>query len=321
MNGSVSSRRGARQSRACSCIVVAVTTINLNLVRSFVEVVDAGSFTGAAKSLGVPTSSVSRAIARLEDELRSSLLTRTSRKTTLTPAGRAYFEHAKKALELLAEAETRIGDLTQHPRGEVRLSIPVHLDDGYLAGRLVAFSEAYPQVKLRVVPTNRWVELEREGFDLTLRVMQRPDGDDLVFRELGSFHAWLVASPAYLAEHGTPQRPADLTRHRCVNMQHHSYALPLIGPRGAEKIEVSGPLIANDMHFARQLIEGGAGIGPLVFSPGGRTAIGDRLVRVLPKYVVEGPKLWIASTPRKSQPLRVRLLRDFLIESYLAPTA
>lgn len=79
---------------------------------------------------------------------------------------------------------------------------------------------------------------------------------------------------------------------------------------------MSGPVIANDMQLARQLVEQGAGIGPFVFSPGDRPALGSSLVRVLPDYVVEGPKLFVASTSRKSQPLRVRLLRQFLIDAY-----
>ncbi|MBN8612779.1 MAG: LysR family transcriptional regulator [Deltaproteobacteria bacterium] len=298
-----------------------MTTTNLNLVRVFVTVAEAGSFTAAGKSLEVPTSSVSRAIARLEAELSTTLLDRTSRRVSLTAAGRAYFEHARRAIDALEEGEARLGEVLHQPRGEVKLSIPIHLDGGFLAERLVTFARAYPQVRLRIVPTNRWVDVQHEGFDLALRVMQRPEGDDLVFRELGAFHAWLVASPAYLKEHGPPRRPADLTRHTCINLQSYTMTLRLIGPRGVESVEVGGAVIANDMHFVRQLAERGAGIGPLVFSPGDKPTLGSGLVRVLPDHVVEGPKLFVVSTSRKSQPLRVRLLRDALIEAYLGVTS
>jgi DNA-binding transcriptional LysR family regulator len=99
-------------------------------------------------------------------------------------------------------------------------------------------------------------------------------------------------------------------------MQSYSFPLRLIGSRGVETVEVGGPVVAHDMHLARQLVEQGAGIGPLVFSPGDRPSLGKSLVRVLSAYVVEGPKLFVATTSRKIQPLRVRLLREFLINAY-----
>lgn len=290
--------------------------MNLTLVRAFVSVAEAGSFTAAAKTLDVPTSSVSRAVARLEEGLRTKLFERTTRKTALSAAGRVYYEQARLALNALAEGESRVSELLGQPRGEVKLTVPINLDSGFLARQLVAFSRAYPQVRLSVVPTNRWVDLSDEGFDLALRVQQKSLESALALRELGTFHAWLVASPGYLQSHAKPRSPKDLSRHTCVNMQSYSFALRLIGPRGLETVEVSGPVIANDMHLARQLVEQGAGIGPFVFSPGDRPKLGKSLVRVLPEYVVEGPRLFVASASRKSQPLRVRLLREFLINAY-----
>jgi DNA-binding transcriptional LysR family regulator len=194
--------------------------------------------------------------------------------------------------------------------------VPVNLDSGFLARQLVAFSRAYPQVRLNVVPTNRRVDMGDEGFDLALRVQPKSVDSPLVMRELGVFHAWLVTSPGYLQSHGKPRYPRDLARHLVVNMQSYSHALRLIGPRGVETSEVSGPICANDMHMARQLVEQGAGIGPFVFSPGDRPTLGKSLVRVLPDYIVEGPRLFVATTSRKSQPLRVRLLRAFLVSAY-----
>jgi DNA-binding transcriptional LysR family regulator len=296
--------------------------MSLTLVRAFVAVAESRSFTAAAKSLGVPTSSVSRAVSRLEETLRSKLLERTTRKTVLTAAGRLYFEHARQALLSLDAGEARVSELLGEPRGEVKLTVPINLDGGFLARQLVAFSRQHSQVQLSVVPTNRWVDLGEEGFDLALRIQQQSESSSVALRELGAFHAWLVAAPAYLKRHGTPRHPLDLRQHRCVNLQEQTCALRLIGPQGIETVEVSGPLFANDVHFARQLIEQEAGIGPLIFSPGDQPKLGTTLVRVLPHYIVEGPRLFLASTSRKTQPLRVKLLRDFLIDAYaaLSPT-
>jgi DNA-binding transcriptional LysR family regulator len=290
--------------------------MNLTLLQTFVAVADARSFTAAAKKLGVPTSSASRAVSRLEGDLGTKLFERTTRRTTLSAAGRAYVESARQALALLEDGETRVAELLGQPRGEVTITIPINLDGGFLARRLVEFSHRYPQVRLNVVPTNRWVDLGEEGFDLALRIQQQREGSPLLLKELGSFHAWLVASPSYLDEHPAPRHPRDLVRHRVVNMASYRTTLRLIGPRSTEVVEVAGDVMANDMHFARQLVEQGAGIGPFVFSPGDRPTLGRQLVRVLPDYVVEGPKLYVATASRRSQPLRVRLLRDFLIDAY-----
>lgn len=293
--------------------------MNLTAIRVFVSVADARSFTAAAQSLGVPTSSVSRTITRLEKDLGARLFERTTRKTSLSAAGRVYCEHARQALAALELGEARVGELHGQPRGEVKITLPHQLDGGFVAGQLVAFSRAYPQVRLRVVPTNHRVELNEEGFDLALRVQQESDDADVTLRELGRFHAWLVAAPSYLRDHPAPRRPADLARHACVNLGGYRYPIRLIGPRGGvETVEVEGPIVANDMPLVRQLVEQGAGIGPLIFAPGDRPKLGASLVRVLPKYVVEGPRLFIAGTSRKSQPLRVSLLRDHLIAAYAA---
>jgi len=293
--------------------------MNLSLVRAFVAVAEARSFTAAARGLGVPTSSVSRGIARLEQALGTKLFDRTTRKSVLSASGRVYYQYASKALEALREGETQVSELLGQPRGEVKLTVPINLDSGFLARQLVSFSQTYPQVRLRVVPTNRWVDMTQEGFDIALRIQQRYD-DTLSMHELGSFHAWLVAARSYLKSHGRPRRPHDLTQHRFVNMQSYRLSLRLIGPGGGEVADVEGSVIANDMHLARQLVEQGAGIGPLIFSPGERPSLGKALARVLPDYIVEGPKLFVATAARKSLPLRVRLLREFLIDAYAVKT-
>lgn len=121
----------------------------------------------------------------------------------------------------------------------------------------------------------------------------------------------------WLSSHSEPRHPKDLARHVFVNMQSYSVEVRLLGPRGGEVVAVAGPIVANDMHLARQLVEQGAGVGPLVFPPGDRPSLGKSLVRVRPDYVIEGPKLFMAAPSRsKNQPLRVQLLREFLSNAY-----
>lgn len=293
--------------------------MDLNLAKTFVLVAEARSFTAAAKLLGVPTSSVSRAVARLEGALGTRLFTRTTRKTSLTTTGRVFFEHAQHAVEALREGEQRVGDLLGQPRGELRLTIPTNLDDGFLAQQLVAFTRAHPQIQIAVVPTNRKVDLAEERFDLALRIEQQSGTSPLTLVELGRFHAWLVASPEYLARRGRPKRPEDLLQHDCVGMRPEKglSRWPLLGPQGVEEtIEVRGAIAADDLQFARQLVERGAGIGTLVFAPGAPVALGRGLVRVLPEHIVQGPGLFVATASRKNLPLRVTLFREFLVSAY-----
>jgi DNA-binding transcriptional LysR family regulator len=292
--------------------------LDLNLARTFVLVAEARSFTAAAKTLAVPTSSVSRAIVRLETELGTKLFERSTRKTALTATGRVFFEHAQKAVTELTEGEQRVGELLGQPRGEVRLTLPANLDDGFLAQQLVAFARAHPQVRLAVVPTNRKTDLLEEGFDLALRAEQKSSDSPLALHPLGRYHAWLVASPAYLKHRGRPKRPQDLAAHDCIGMRPHKglSRWPLLGPNGIETVDVRGPIAADDMQLARQLVEHGAGIGTLIFAPGARAVLEAGLVRVLPEYIVQGPGLFVATMSRKNLPLRVTLLREFLVNAY-----
>lgn len=290
--------------------------MDLNLVNAFSAVADAGSFTAAARTLGVPTSSVSRAVARLEERLRVKLFERTTRRTRLTTPGRAYLAHARAALEALQQGEAALSELTGEARGLVTLTTPINLDDGFLARQLVLFMRRNPRVRLHVIPTNAWLT---DGFDLALRVQPQTAASHLLLRELGTFAAWIVAAPEYLASRPRPRRPADLRAHDWVNMQAEMQTITLMGPRGPARIEVSGPVFANDMQLARQLVEQGAGIGPLVFPPGQRRVLPKGLVRVLPDYVVAGPSLYLASGSLQSQPLGVRRLRDHLIAAYAQP--
>ena len=132
-------------------------------------VTEARSFSAAARALGVPTSSTSRAISKLEEALGTKLFERTTRKTVLSAAGRVYYQHASRALDALKEGESQVSELLGQPRGEVKLTAPINLDSGFLASQLVAFSRTYPQVRLSVVPTNRWVDMGQEGFDVALQ--------------------------------------------------------------------------------------------------------------------------------------------------------
>jgi DNA-binding transcriptional LysR family regulator len=292
--------------------------MHLSHVRAFVEVAKTRSFTDAARALDLPTSSISRAVTQLEADLGAKLVERTTRRVALTALGRAYLEHALRALGELSEGRRRIGELQRDPRGEVRVAAPGDLDDGFFAGRLAEFARAHPRVQVTCVLGNRYVDLIAEGFDLALRVGDGLPDSSLVARTLGRYRAWLVASPEYLARRGRPKRPADLARHDCILTvpRNGASSWVLVGPRAEETVEVRGALAADDLRFARELILAGAGIGVLPIAPGASEPRDERLVRVLPDYSIRAPSLFVVVPSAKRLPSRVALLRDFLVSAY-----
>src|SRR3989442_14807870 len=186
-----------------------MSTIDLNRVRLFVRVAEAGSFTAAARLSGLPTSSVSRAVAALERELAVRLIQRTTRRLQLTEAGRVYYESVSRALSGMDEAAAAVSELQDAPHGRVRITAAADLGHWLLAPSLVRFATRYPEVQIEVSPTQRIVDLVHEGFDLALRVGKLAD-NRLVARALGPVRA------GYLRGAAVPQatRPAALGRRR-----------------------------------------------------------------------------------------------------------
>ncbi len=181
----------------------------------FVAVASLKSFRGAAKAMNVPKSTVSRRVAALEATLHARLLQRTTRSVTLTPAGEALFEKAAPALELLSTAERVLGELGQEPQGPLRVSAPLNVAEHLLGPLLPRFLKEYPKVVLTLDASDRSVDLVAEGFDVVVRAGPLADSS-LQVRQLGVGTSGVFASPGYLAAHGTPKHPRDLTSHAVI---------------------------------------------------------------------------------------------------------
>ncbi|HVV53438.1 MAG TPA: LysR family transcriptional regulator [Polyangia bacterium] len=300
--------------------MTATNGLDLNLVAAFVRVVEDGSFTTAARRLGLPKSSVSRRVTALEEALHARLLQRSTRKLVLTEAGRLYFERARAALGGLADAGAAVTDLGGEVAGPIRFTAGGD-NSGLLAGLLAEFLGRHPKVQIDVVLTPRRVDLVAEGFDLALRAGPLVDSA-LIARRLGRTELGLFASRAYLRKAGRPQRVADLAGHRFVlfGEPHERENLRLTGPDGEETVQVRGPLVVHDMSFAVDAISTGLGIGLVPDMYLGWIAKGKLrsrrpdLVRVLPDHGVVGSELSLVSPPTAYEPARVGLLRDFLTE-------
>lgn len=300
--------------------MTATNRLDLNLVTAFVRVVEDGSFTTAARKLGLPKSSVSRRVTALERALRARLLQRSTRKLVLTEAGRLYFERARSALGGLADAGAAVTDLSGEIAGPIRFTAGGD-NTGLLAKMLSEFVTRYPKVQIDVVLTPRRVDLVAEGFDLALRAGPLVDSA-LIARRLGRQELGLFASHAYLRRAGRPRRVADLSKHRFVlfGAPHEREHLRLTGPDGEETVKISGPLVVHDMAFAADVLSTGLGIGLIPdlylgwLAKGGLRLGRPELERVLPDHGVVGSELSLVSPPTAYEPTRVKVLRDFLTD-------
>ncbi|HEY3494074.1 MAG TPA: LysR family transcriptional regulator [Polyangiaceae bacterium] len=293
--------------------------MDLNLVTAFVKVVEAQSFTAAAKVLGLPKSSVSRRVSELEKELGVPLLLRTTRKLSLTEAGRAYFEQAGRALTGLEAAAEAAAGMDSEPRGIVRLTAPVDVAVMGLAELLEEFARRYPEIHVDLAIATRPIDLVAEGFDLGIRQTVAHDAN-LVVRRVGCASLGLFAATTYLERRGRPRAVAELAEHDAVLFRGHGgKALwRLEGPGGEiSTVEVSGHVNADEMLFVRQAVGAGLGVGllpVLVESACPEKKKGEPLSRVLPDYSVAGADLTIVTPSGPKRPKRVTLLRDFLVE-------
>jgi DNA-binding transcriptional LysR family regulator len=295
-----------------------MTTPDLNHVSVFVRVVEGGSFTAAARALGLPKSSVSRSVSRLEAELGVRLLQRTTRSVHLTDAGHAYYDTVSRALVGLQEAQAAISDMQATPTGVVRVTSASDIGVNVLAALVARFVQKHPSIHVEMVLTGRFLNLVEEGVDLAVRA-GKLDDSSLVARRVGSLEARLFAAPGYLRRHAVPKSVKELASHDAIlfRARRGRAVWQLSGPKGVEKVDVTGRVSADDFAFVRQMMLAGAGIGLVPWTTCAQDVERGRLVRVLPEYAAPGGALHVVYPSARYMPQRVALLRDFLVEGLL----
>jgi DNA-binding transcriptional LysR family regulator len=285
----------------------------LGPMRTFVRVVEAGSFTGVAAEQSTTQPTISRQVAALEEHLGARLLTRTTRALTLTDDGRAFYEHALRALEAVGEAENAVGRRQAKPTGTLRLAVPVVLGRRHIVPRLARFLARYPEVAIDLAMSDGFVDLVEQGIDLAIRVGEITD-QSLVARKIGMVRRLTVASPAYLKAKGTPRTPDELKRHDCI-----VYTRLATGNRwhfesvdGPLSVTVSGRFRVDNSEAVREGVLAGLGIAVIP-----AFAFSDEITRSAVKVLLKAyePKLLPLNAvypSRRYVPLRVRAMIDFL---------
>lgn len=292
--------------------------MDLNQIQLFTRVVEAGSFTAAAKVLSLPTSSVSRGVMRLESELGTRLLQRTTRKLHLTEAGRRFYEEVTGAVGAIEQAVNAASERDREARGTVRVTLPPDLGGGFLASVIADFHRKHPCVEIDAELVSRRVDLVDEGFDLAVRAGRLGDSS-LVARKIADSSLGLFASPAYLRERGRPEKLADLARHDCLCHRTTSSTWTLEGPNGAESVNVRTVVRSNELGFLMWATGAGIGVGLLPIEVIGRVRSEHLppLERLLPEYSQGGASLSVLWPSARYVPRRVELFREHLIQALL----
>ena len=290
--------------------------LDLDAVRIFTEVAERESFSGAARTLGLSKSAVSKQVGRLEEDLGARLLNRTTRRVSLTEAGLAFYRGGLEALAAAEAARGAVTRLSEAPRGRLKITAPVSFSIKHLGPLLAGFLRRYPEVALDLELNDRRVDLVEEGFDLAIRIGVLDDSS-LIARKLAPSPLLLCAAPAYLKRHGAPAEPKDLAAHDCLIYSYRSSPEQwrFQGPGGARSVKVSGRLETNNGDLLRSAALDGAGIALLPSFIVGADVETGALRRLLSEWDCPSQSAVHALYPSSRQlSPKVRVCIDYLAE-------
>ena len=291
----------------------------LRAMRTFVRVIDEGSFAGAARGMDLAPAVVTRLVADLEEHLGTRLLNRTTRRLALTDIGEAYLERARRILAEVEEAHALATSATNEVRGHLRVLVPPAVAVHQLAKHLPKFFQKYPLVSLELDSPGA-VETVDEAYDISIIMSRKPLDGDFVARQLACTEVIMCAAPEYLAKRGRPRHPSDLQHHAALVPPISSMARSFELRRGDEVYTVSREhnvvlsTLAQDTNYAAALH--GLGIAGLPSFIIEDALMEHGLERVLPAWHLYSHKIWAAMPTRKYMPARTRVFLDFLLEIF-----
>ena len=294
---------------------------DLNALAVFAKVVEAGSFSEAARRLKMPISTVSRRISELEDQLGVRLIERSTRNLRLTELGAEVLEHAVRSAELSEAVESIVSDRLANVSGTLRLSAMPSVSDTLLTPLTVAFQALHPNVRFQILVTERMVDLIAEGIELAFRLGPLKDSR-LVARRILTYRHRLVASPSYLKGRESPQKPQDLLAHRLLTFSYWKTenSWDFVHESGAERetLTFEPHLSMNDFSGLASALEAGVGIGdlPPVVQP--KLVEQGRLVEVMPNWRFSAHDMWLVHVANRHLSKPCRLFKEFVVE--MSPT-
>lgn len=291
--------------------------LDLNLMAVFAHVVEGGSFSAAARRLGMSRSAVSKAVAKLEKALGARLLNRSTRHLSVTEVGAAFAEHCTRVLAEALQAEQAVSSLHGQPRGVLKVAASVAFGTLHVAPALADLLDRFPDLDIDMTIGDRPVDLAEEGYDVVVRVA-RELPPHLVARRLAPVRRKLCATPGYFARYGVPHVPQDLSRHNCLDYTHSGEQglWRFTGPQGEIAVPVSGRLRINDDEALSQAVLRGLGLALLPTFIIGRDIQAGRLRTVLSEYIPVEQHVYALYLPTRHLPAKIRAFIDFLLERF-----
>ena len=287
-------------------------------METFARVVESGSFSRAARDLHMTPSAVSKMIGRLEDRLGVRLLSRTTRKLSLTEEGRAFYQRVTPILAEVEEAEETISLSTAEARGVLRVNASTAFGQYQIVPLIPKMLEKYPSLQVQLTMTDSIVNLVEEGFDVSIRIGTLTDSS-LIARKLGTAHRVLVAAPEYLQRRGTPKCPHDLKDHECLKL-----SIPTSLNKwefntdsGPSTVEVSGRFEADNAIALHEAALAGIGLFRAASFVVGDDIKAGRLVPVLQEFEITGdPGIFAVWPHNRNLSAKVRAFVDTLVDAF-----
>lgn len=281
-------------------------------MQEFAAVADSGSFTRAARRLGISIAQVSRQVGQLEERLGARLLYRTTRQLSLTEAGELYLTHCRQLLESLADAEQAVSQLQAEPQGQLKLTAPLAYGHSHIAPLVLEFMQRYPLLEVSLDLSNQVQDLVHDGYDLAIRIGRLTDSS-LMARKLGQRRHHVCASPDYLARHGAPRRPQELLQHQCLQIGNDGWHLQVNGRR--QTFRVQGRMRCSTAAPLAEAAMRGMGLAQLPDYYVAAYLENGALVEVLADYAEPEEGIWALYPHNRQLSPKVRLLVDFLADS------
>jgi len=285
----------------------------------FAKVAEKGSFSQAAEELGLAKTTVSKAISRLEDRMRTTLIHRTTRKLSLTESGRLSLDRAQRILADGAAIEADILEEAAIPRGMIRMVSSTGFGETALAPALPAFLAAYPDIQLDITFTEGRVDIVAEGYDLAIQIGNNPDDSSLRISRLFTLRRRVTAAPSLIERRGRPGHPTDLASYPMLISSHVPWGreVDLTGPNGEHfHVPISGALHLNSTLGLMHALIGGVGAGALPEYFTWEAMQDGRLVDLFPDWTLPSAPICVVTPPGRARPARVRVFLDFLKQQF-----
>lgn len=283
----------------------------------YAAVVDAGTFTGAARQLRISKGAVSQQVQKLEDRLGVRLLNRTTRRLSLTDEGRAFYDHCRRILDEARDAVDALDSLGTGPRGRLRVNAPMSFGIMHLGPAVADFMAAYPEIEIDLELNDRQLDVVEEGFDMAIRIARLPDSS-LIARRLAPCRRIVMASPAYWDRMSRPRHPNDLKNHDALIYDYLSDpdTWTFKGPEGRISVTVSGRMRANNGEVLLAAAKRGLGVdfAPTFFCCGEIQS--GELEVVLSDYEDDPISVYAVYPHKRHLSPRVRAFVDFLADRF-----